>query len=51
MTKSYAILAGVEGWTSTKRKVKSAKCKLNEARHKLHTTHSGTDDAVEDEYR
>ena len=51
MTKSYAILAGVEGWTSTKRKAKSAKCKLDGAKHKLHMTRSRADDAEDGEYR
>ncbi|KAJ6086294.1 hypothetical protein N7486_010575 [Penicillium sp. IBT 16267x] len=36
MSKSYAVLAGIEGYALTKRKVRSVQEKLGEAKQKLH---------------
>lgn len=36
MSKSYAILAGIEGYVATKRKVRDVQDKVGEAKHKLH---------------
>ncbi|KAF3394056.1 IQ domain-containing protein IQM1 [Penicillium rolfsii] len=44
MTKSYAILAGIEGYTSAKRKIKDVHEKLDEAKQKLQSIHLHTDD-------
>ncbi|KAJ5484208.1 hypothetical protein N7539_006004 [Penicillium diatomitis] len=51
MTKSYAILAGVEGWTRTKRKVKGAKRKLGEAKQKINLTHARSDKPTDEPAR
>lgn len=49
ITKSYAILAGIEGYTSAKRKVKHVHEKLDEAKQKLHTMRLHADDSGHDE--
>lgn len=49
MTKSYAILAGIEGYTTAKRKIKNVHEKLDEAKQKLHSMHLHTDNAEDDE--
>ncbi|KAJ5363512.1 uncharacterized protein N7496_009225 [Penicillium cataractarum] len=49
MTKSYAILAGIEGYTTAKRKVKNFHEKLDDAKQKLHSMHLHTDDTKGDE--
>jgi ABC-type sugar transport system substrate-binding protein len=49
MTKSYAILAGIEGYTSAKRRIKNVHEKLDEAKQKLHSMHLHTDDPKHDE--
>lgn len=49
MTKSYAILAGIEGYTTAKRKIKNVHEKLDEAKQKLHSMHLHADDPKGDE--
>ncbi|OOQ88208.1 IQ calmodulin-binding motif protein [Penicillium brasilianum] len=49
MTKSYAILAGIEGYTTAKRKIKNVHEKLDEAKQKLHSMHLHSDDPKGDE--
>lgn len=49
MTKSYAILAGIEGYTTAKRKIKNVHEKLDEAKQKLHSMHLNTDERKGDE--
>ena len=44
MTKSYAILAGIEGYTATKRKIKNVHEKLDEAKQKLYSIHLDPDE-------
>jgi hypothetical protein len=44
MTKSYAILAGIEGYTTAKRKIKNVHEKLDDAKQKLHSMRLNNDE-------
>lgn len=41
ISKSYAVLAGIEGYTRAKRKVRALQEKVDGAKHKLHQRHEG----------
>ncbi|XRM36700.1 hypothetical protein ABZX51_000190 [Aspergillus tubingensis] len=41
ISKSYAVLAGIEGYTRAKRKVRALQEKVDGAKHRLHQRHEG----------